>query len=314
MLGHWTAEDERQWNIAGEAIDALYTTWIEMAVAAATQDPTILSVLPPQVDVAAWFQTHLEQHRAAFCGSPLDPQVREASRQIGFSHIQSQVLPSWYISLYNLIFPAYHALESRTAGPRLPALEVVRRRWLADMDTTLDTYTVAVTTQVAALSELAFTDSLTGLLNRRGFWQRIRQDVDRGVKQAAFVLMDLDHFKAVNDQDGHPEGDRVLQRMAVLEHALARSSDALGRLGGDEFAWWAVSMTDHDALQHRLQDFSNALYRDRGVTFSAGLAWYPDDGDHVEPLYQKADAALYRAKQAGRQCWTMADRPPVYPL
>ncbi len=314
MLGHWTREDEEEWISCTQGVDALYTAWVDLAVEAMLEEPPMLAMIPSGADAATWFRNHLERHRAAFLGSPTDPEVREAARKIGFSHIQSQVLPSWYISLYNLIFPAYHALEGQNHALALPALEVVRRRWLGDIDVTLDTYTVAMTVQITSLNELAHTDSLTGLLNRRGFWQRVSQDITRGIQKAAFVLIDLDRFKAVNDQGGHLEGDRVLQRMATLGNNLARLSDACGRLGGDEFAWWVVGLSDRNAVRRRFEDFSEALRREQNLTFSAGLAWYPDDGADVQALYHKADQALYRAKHSGRNRWAQAHQPEIHRL
>lgn len=314
MLGNWAEEDGAQWTSCAEGIDALFTVWLDMAVEVVRQEPTLTATFPPGVEIVGWFRDHLEQHRSAFCSVPTDAVAREAARQVGFAHIQGDVLPSWYVSLYNLIFAAYHTLESQPNTPLLPPLGVVRRRWLADMEVTLDTYAVAITRHVAALSDLALTDSLTGLLNRRGFWQRVTHSIQHGVPQAALVLLDLDHFKAVNDQGGHPAGDELLQRLASLGKTSTRSSDALARLGGDEFAWWIAGITDIESLQHRLQTLSEGLRHHQSVTFSAGIAWYPENGRNVEQLYYAADAALYRAKMAGRRCWTITGQDDIYPL
>ena len=164
------------------------------------------------------------------------------------------------------------------------------------------------------LSNLALTDPLTGLFNRRGFWQRVTYDIDHGVHHAAFLLLDLDHFKAVNDLHGHPVGDQVLQQLAALEQASARPSDAMARLGGDEFAWWVVGMMDARALHRRLQGISDDLRHHQGLTFSVGAAWYPESGCDVEQLYQRADEALYQAKRGGREGLTIAGQSQIYRL
>ena len=314
MFGHWTETDSAQWTACAVGVDALYTEWIVQAVEVAEQEPAILTTLPPGTEISTWLRDHLEQHRGAFCGSPIDPAVREAARRVGFAHITAHVLPSWYISLYNLMFAAYHALESGATPWQLPPLAVLRRRWLDDMEVTLDTYAVAVTTQVTDLSNLALTDPLTGLFNRRGFWQRVTYDIDHGVRHAAFLLLDLDHFKAVNDLHGHPVGDQVLQKLAALEQASARPSDAMARLGGDEFAWWVVGMMDARVLHRRLQGISDDLRHHQGLTFSIGAAWYPESGCDVEQLYQRADEALYQAKRGGRACLTIAGQDQIYRL
>ncbi len=314
VLSDWTEEDETQWKACSPGIHQLFNVWVGLATEVAEQAPQVLSGMPEGCTGSEWFRAHLEKHREAFCGSPSDPEVRQASRQIGFAHIQAQTPPSGYVSLYNLIFSAYHSWENQEDALPLPPLSVIRRRWLADMETTLDTYTVALAARITSLNSLATTDSLTGALNRRGFWQKVTDDIaaDRGA--AAFILWDLDHFKAVNDREGHPAGDRVLQQLAKFAHTQARDGDAFGRLGGDEFAWWAGGITSQDVLQHRLQDLASALFRQRLLTFSAGVAWYPEHGETVDQLYQAADDALYRAKRAGRQRWTLADHPAVYPL
>ncbi len=314
MFGQWTEGDTAQWTICAAGVDALYTEWVAQAVDLAQQESAILTTLPPGTEVSIWLHDHLEQHRGAFCGSPSDPAVREAARRVGFAHITAHVLPSWYISLYNLMFAAYHALESGPTPPQFPSLAILRRRWLADMEVTLDTYAVAVTTQVTDLSNLALTDPLTGLFNRRGFWQRVTYDIDHGVHHAAFLLLDLDHFKAVNDQHGHPAGDEVLKQLAALEQASARSSDALARLGGDEFAWWVIGITDAGALHQRLKGISDDLRHHQGPTFSVGAAWYPESGCDVAQLYQRADEALYQAKRGGRECLTIAGQSQIYRL
>lgn len=312
IIWDWTNEDQHAWATYEDGVQALYSVWIDKAVQAFAEDALMHTAVPEQQDPAVWFRGQLERHRSVFCSSPTDPKVRDASRRVGFAHIQSHVWPSWFVGLYNMLFDAYHTLEDRPDAPSLPPLGVVRRRWLAEIKTILDTYEVAMAGKVAALNDLALTDPLTGLLNRRGFWQRVAYDIDHGVRHAIFIIMDLDHFKRVNDTEGHPYGDRLLQQFAALAETHTRSGDALSRLGGDEFAWWVVNTTSIEPLQERLSSLAFALQTNCSMTFSAGLASYPLDGADVDPLYHTADAALYRAKHGGRQCYAIARDPQLY--
>lgn len=305
IIGDWTDEDRDQWLTLGPEIEAVYAAWVDKAGDAFAHDPTLRERLTGTHD-AAWFRAHLEQYLPVFRSSPDAPAMRDASRRVGFAHIQSHVLPSSYVGLYNLMFDAYHSLEASV--PDLPALRLVRRRWLADVKTVLDTYEVAVSGKIAALNDLALTDPLTGLTNRRGFWKRVAYDIDHGIHEAIFVVIDIDHFKAFNDANGHPAGDLLLQTFAALSQQYVGSGDILARLGGDEFAWWSVDSTDLDALSDRLASLATALKSHRPVTFSVGAAQFPRDGADIEPLYGAADMALYRAKNGGRNRFAVAGR------
>ncbi len=157
------------------------------------------------------------------------------------------------------------------------------------------------------LFELANHDALTGLANRRVFEDRIGPLLDsarRHQHPVSLAAMDLDHFKQVNDTHGHAEGDRVLQKVAEVMRETIRSSDLLVRMGGDEFLL-VLPATSLDAarnLARRLVARVRALDIRAGghqLGVSIGLVqWQP--GMSREALLQKADQALYRAKDAGR--------------
>lgn len=162
---------------------------------------------------------------------------------------------------------------------------------------------------VRRVRELAMTDALTGVANRR----RILRAGERAVRAAtperplSLISLDLDHFKQVNDAHGHLLGDRVLQRIATaLAHAMRRD-DRLGRIGGEEFLVLlpATALDDAAVIAGRLREAVSGLdLHDLApglvVRVSAGLAqWRPRDRD-LEGLMRRADAALYRAKQGGR--------------
>jgi diguanylate cyclase (GGDEF)-like protein len=152
----------------------------------------------------------------------------------------------------------------------------------------------------------AVTDPLTGLLNRRGFDERLREEIaraHRAGRQLAVVLTDCDDLKRINDAHGHERGDAVLQAIAHLLRQSKRVSDVAGRLGGDEFG---VVLPDADAavaadvaerLRTRMRDLTVLA---SAPTASFGFAVFPDDGVSSAELLRVADHALYEAKRGGK--------------
>ena len=162
------------------------------------------------------------------------------------------------------------------------------------------------------LERKAFTDELTGIANRAGFEAALEQEFRRTERGALFIL-DLDHFKEVNDNLGHPEGDALLRRTAQNLKAVFRSSDIVARLGGDEFVVFAAEIQQTDLLAAtagRIREAVMQRYTLPGgqlltVTASIGVALYPRYGSSYEMLYKNADAALYAAKEGGRDRFTI---------
>ncbi|MDO9224555.1 MAG: diguanylate cyclase [Pseudomonadota bacterium] len=159
------------------------------------------------------------------------------------------------------------------------------------------------------LRALMSQDSLTGLLTHARFKERLDAELARGQRKASAVtlaLLDIDHFKRVNDEHGHLAGDRVLKTLANLLRRRIRRSDVVARYGGEEFAVIFNDCDEEDAL-HMLdtirEDFSAIQHGAREgafqVTFSAGIA-AADAGSRVGSLIEQADQNLYRAKDAGR--------------
>ncbi len=167
----------------------------------------------------------------------------------------------------------------------------------------------------ARIRELALTDELTRLANRRHVGDRFREELGRSVRYGrpiSVVLLDVDHFKAVNDTEGHDAGDAVLRAVAGAIASALRVSDVPGRWGGEEFL---AVLPETDAagarvLAERVRAAVEALRVEHAgkalkVTISAGLAtWVPAAarvaGVEAESLLKQADEALYRAKGAGR--------------
>ena len=158
-----------------------------------------------------------------------------------------------------------------------------------------------------SLERMAFTDSLTSLPNRALFQDRLQQLIlaaQREQRAFALLIMDLDHFKEVNDTLGHPVGDRLLQEVAERLRAKLRESDTVARLGGDEFAVLLPTVTQpHAAMAARmlLQALRTPVVVDGHslqVDASIGVALFPEHGRDAHVLLQRADIAMYAAKQA----------------
>ncbi|MDD3846967.1 MAG: GGDEF domain-containing protein [Syntrophorhabdaceae bacterium] len=124
---------------------------------------------------------------------------------------------------------------------------------------------------------MAFHDTLTGLPNRKLFFDRLAMAMahaDRDKEKAAIVMLDLDKFKDVNDTYGHDEGDLLLKASAERLAGVLRKTDTVARFGGDEFVL--------------------------SITTSIGISMYPDDGQDEDTLVKNADTAMYKAKNTGR--------------
>jgi len=160
------------------------------------------------------------------------------------------------------------------------------------------------------LKALMERDGLTGLLNHSALLDRAKQallDARRSGVQKALVMLDLDYFKSVNDEYGHPVGDRVLASLGALLSRRLRQTDAVGRYGGEEFALVLDRLSELEAmtlLERLLTEFHSIVHATKDgkplqVTFSAGIAMVDPSAD-LDTWKKRADDALYAAKRAGR--------------
>jgi diguanylate cyclase (GGDEF)-like protein len=149
----------------------------------------------------------------------------------------------------------------------------------------------------------ASTDELTGLPNRRWFDRRLREAIelaDATGGSLALLVIDLDHFKELNDTLGHHAGDRVLSQLGPRVRSALRAGDELARLGGDEFAALLPGATEAGAAGERIAQALEQRFTVEGIELqiaaSIGIALYPEHGHDAETLLQRADVAMYQAK------------------
>ncbi len=180
---------------------------------------------------------------------------------------------------------------------------------------------LVVTRLVNHLRHLSHHDGLTGLLNRRALEEALGAQVQRsrrGGEPFCVLMLDVDHFKRINDQWGHPIGDLALKHLSALLRGHMREVDQVGRFGGEEFLILLPGLTAASALQvaERLRELVASAPLPHGeenipMSISAGMAQWAGAAEDVSRLLVRADAALYGAKQHGRNRIVSADADAV---
>jgi diguanylate cyclase (GGDEF)-like protein len=179
-----------------------------------------------------------------------------------------------------------------------------------ELENRVEVRTAELRASQARLERAAFYDALTGLPNRRLLEKRLAiTDVGHRRKRDpfAFLVLDLDHFKEINDTMGHDAGDEVLVEFGRRLTSALREDDTVARLGGDEFAILLPNTAEQDNIEHVCQRLlkcaSSPIYfqgQPLHISTSIGVARFPEDGEAWNALYKAADLALYEAKRAGR--------------
>jgi len=239
-------------------------------------------------------------------------------------HLQEQ-------QIHALIRDSLDTGERREADLRLPAAVGGSDQWIEISLTPVDGQMLqGVINDISArkhaelsAQHLATRDTLTGLLNRRGFDQALtaaveRHRLDPGL-QVALLLIDLDFFKQVNDRHGHEAGDAVLRSVATTLERSVRRTDQVGRFGGDEFAVVLIGVDE----MARAEQIANTIVaelrkpiplgedRQAQIGGSIGISYAGDVDDTATAMLRRADEAMYAAKQAGRSQVRTAAAPPV---
>jgi diguanylate cyclase (GGDEF)-like protein len=203
------------------------------------------------------------------------------------------------------------AIENADLYRRLNVLNLSLERKVEERTAELSETNGRLTELNRQLEEISITDALTGAYNRRYFMERIKQETKRVARYGppvSLLMIDVDFFKNVNDSHGHQAGDAVLAGIAGLIKSRLRATDLLARYGGEEFGLLATG-TDQAgalALAARLRELvQNAAFEHAGrpiaVTISIGIGtWDQTLEEDFEELIHRADAALYRAKEHGR--------------
>jgi diguanylate cyclase (GGDEF)-like protein len=235
----------------------------------------------------------------------LPTDARAAARGVALVCLFAAVL--WSVRLLFLLdmIPLNDPASAKLANATLAISQL-----LISVAGTFALLAVEVRSMEQQLRRQASSDALTGLPNRWAVAELFHQEVARAARQNrpfGLLLMDIDHFKRINDLHGHLAGDAMLRHIASTLAASKRSEDVLARVGGEEFLLLCLgtdaatahqlAMQMHAAVQAADLDFHGQRLN---VTLSGGLALYPDDGSSWEMLYAIADQRLYQAKHAGR--------------
>lgn len=198
----------------------------------------------------------------------------------------------------------------------LCAIDTVPRNFSAEQLGILSSFASLVVGELE-LRRIAETDHLTGAMSRRGFVSMLDKEIERyrrGNRGGVLVLMDIDRFKSINDQFGHPTGDAVLRTVSHVCMSNLRASDAFGRLGGEEFGI-LLTETDEDggmaAADKIREKIANAIMpigSGKRVTASFGVSALRVGIESAALWIAKADGALYQAKRSGRNCCVIASQ------
>lgn len=233
--------------------------------------------------------------------------------------VQIQVVPAWYQTLWAeiaafllLLLILIAAFQVSTAYMRARQRELERRVELRTAE--LKKTTEELEESRRQLEQMAHSDALTSLPNRRMFSEHLRQllATSRRHEKRSFtlILFDLDKFKEINDAYGHDTGDACLKMVALRVKSIVRESDCFARLGGDEFALLTADPMDEAGIATLCKALAACMTESLqvndsvlNITFSIGVSTYPFDGEDEAALVKAADIALYRVKRLGGNGW-----------
>jgi diguanylate cyclase (GGDEF)-like protein len=251
---------------------------------------------------------------AALAAPPLEPLPQPAAEAIGHAlrPLTGRLLNrvAELEALSTRLRAREAGMEARLEAARTALVQEVTKRIWAEADLTETNF---------RLRDLAVRDVLTGLHNRRYLEESLDREESRARRRGTplgIMMIDIDHFKRCNDTFGHPAGDAVLRAVARYVHSLTRGEDILCRYGGEEFVLVMASGTEEaiweraEQLRAGVQELGVEYEENRigPVTLSIGVAVLPEHGETAWAVLEAADAALYAAKQAGRNRVMVASR------
>jgi len=240
-------------------------------------------------------------------GSPLAAQARDHAREREALGFAPRDVVTELLLLRRVL---WRFVSERAAQLDAEDVLVVERRLNDTVDRLVTECVVAYFDR--ATSELAHEarhDQLTGLLHHQAFVRGLEHELERARRYGhglALAFVDLDRFKEINDTLGHPEGDRVLQKVSQAFRDSLRGSDLAGRMGGDEIAAFLVEADEESAprllarVQDRLDELIELGELPAVCAFSAGIAFFPTEATDADALFRVADARLYEAKRFRR--------------
>lgn len=215
-----------------------------------------------------------------------------------------RVLISGDLSLPTLIQSLESGLVNKVVSkPWEPARLLIDLEELKQLEVTL--------AETERLKELARTDPLTGLLNKRFLYESLQAEIDRSQRTKnpfSFLMVDVDQFKSFNDLRGHLAGDAILCHLASHLKSSLRSFDLVFRYGGDEFAI-LLQETAATTAQEIAERLRNSFFQKTGQSISIGISSFPTDANSIATLIEAADQALYQAKSQGRNQSVVAGTP-----
>lgn len=259
-----------------------------------------------------WFKSArgLTVRETPRCGSFCNVTIIEDEPLVVANALQDARFQSSPLVTGDPLIRSYAGVPLRTSDGynvgSLCAIDTVPRDFSAAQVAILASFAALVVDELE-LRLIAERDYLTGALTRRGFIEQAKKEIarfERHGRTSVIALLDIDHFKAVNDRHGHPAGDEVLKAVSAKCQQLLRKNDAFGRLGGEEFAL-LITETDLSGAMIAAEKFRQAISELRtseniGVTASFGLAPLTRGTSTPEDWIARADEALYASKHGGR--------------
>jgi diguanylate cyclase (GGDEF)-like protein len=296
--------------IADHAVDDFFT---ESFYSHLFSFPALKKFLPDEATIHRLKMAQSKYFKRLTQGEYGDDYVLDRLR-VGYVHQKIGLEPKWYTGAYrkylSSLMPVLHEMSKNDNEKFMSTFDALLKVVFFDMELALDTYFHGNSQE---LLRMANHDALTGLPNRNLLHDRLAQAIhfaDRVQGKIAFLFIDLDRLKTINDSLGHSIGDKIITEVSLRIPQCLRERDTVARLGGDEFV---VVLFDVEKEEYVAQVAEKILRSiEKSITLEAqeffvsgsmGIAIYPEDGKNQDELLKNADTAMYQAKQAGRNAF-----------